>query len=388
MKLPQRYIAHFDIDSFFVSVELLKYPSLKGKPVLVGGHSERGVVTACSYEARKFGIHSAMPMKKAKQLCPQAIVLGSSRGDYSRYSRMVTDIIAAKSPIFQKASIDEFYVDLTGMDRFYDPFEWAKDLRQQIIKTTQLPISFGLASNKMIAKIATDEAKPNGFLRVLPGFEKEFLAPLKVNKIPGVGEQTYQQLLSLGVQYIRDLEAVDVLLLENRLGNYAHDLLDKAKGINHSKVEPYHEAKSISTENTFEENTTDLSFIMTELVRMIEKLGYELRKENKLTGCIAVKVRYADFSTFSKQTTIDFTTRDDELVPVARELFNKLYTKGKAIRLLGVRLSELTGQAVQSNLFIDTRKKNNLYKAIDEVKDKFGISALKKATTINRSTNK
>jgi DNA polymerase-4 len=194
---PQRYIAHFDLDSFFVSVECLNDPSLKGKPVLVGGR-ERGVVAACSYEARKFGIHSAMPMKTAMRLCPQAVVVGGTRGEYSRYSRWVTEIIAAKAPLFEKASIDEFYLDLTGMDRFFDPYQWTIDLREEIIAATSLPISFALASNKMISKIATQEAKPNGYIHVPGGMEQEFLAPLKVNKIPGVGEHTFQAMQEIG----------------------------------------------------------------------------------------------------------------------------------------------------------------------------------------------
>ena len=382
MKQPQRYIAHFDIDSFFVSVEVLKDPSLKGKPVLVGGHSERGVVAACSYEARKFGIHSAMPMKKAMQLCPHATVLGGSRGDYTRYSRWVTDIIASKAPLFEKASIDEFYLDLTGMDKYFNPYQWAIDLRQQIIDTTQLPISFALAANKMVAKIATDEAKPNGYIRVLPGFEKDYLAPLKVNKIPGVGEQTHQTLLALGIKTIKDIGDFGRNELERQLGKYGLELWYKSQGVHDGIVAPYHEAKSISTENTFDENKTDMAFLLSELVRMMERVAYELRQETKLAGCVAVKIRYADFSTFSKQTTIDYTLRDDELIPVARDLFEKLYKKGSAIRLLGVRLSELTNHPVQTSLFDDAEKKNELYKAIDDVKNKFGKYALKKARTV------
>lgn len=365
-----------------MSVEVLKDPQLKGKPVLVGGHSERGVVAACSYEARKFGIHSAMPIKKAMQLCPGAIVVGGSRGDYTRYSRWVTEIIAGKAPLFEKASIDEFYIDLTGMDKFYDPYQWAIDLRKEIIDTTQLPISFGLASNKMVAKIVTDQAKPNGYMRVPPGFEKEYLAPLKVNKIPGVGEHTHQILLNMGILHISDISIADPQLLEKRLGKYGLELYNKAHGRHHNIVSAYHEAKSISTENTFEENTSDNKFLMTELVRMIEKVGYELRSDNKLAGCVAVKIRYGDFSTFSKQTVIDYTLRDDELLPIAKDLFNKLYEKERPLRLLGVRLSELTNHPVQTSLFDDAEKKNSLYKAIDGVKNKFGTTAIKKAGSI------
>jgi DNA polymerase-4 len=382
MQTSQPYIAHFDLDSFFVSVEVLKDPSLKGKAVLVGGRSERGVVAACSYEARKFGIHSAMPMRKAMKLCPHAIVLKGSHSDYSKYSRTVTEIIASKAPLFEKASIDEFYLDLTGMDKYFDPFKWTVALRQEIIDKTGLPISFALASNKMVAKIATDEAKPNGFIQVAAGLEKEFLAPLKVNKIPGVGENTYQVLLSLGIKTIKDISEFDIKALERALGKYGTELWHKSYGKHTGVVTPYHEAKSISTENTFEENKSDMRFLLSELVRMTERVAYELRQDGKLAGCLAVKIRYGDFSTFSKQVAIDYTFRDDELITIAKDLFKKLHKPGSPIRLLGVRLSELTNQAVQASLFDDATKKNDLYKAIDDVKNKFGKYALKKARTI------
>jgi DNA polymerase IV len=376
---PQRYIAHFDLDAFFVSVECLNDPSLKGKPLLVGGHSERGVVAACSYEARKFGIHSAMPMKTALRLCPQATVVGNARGEYSKYSRWVTEIIAAKAPLFEKASIDEFYLDLTGMDRFFDPYQWTIALREEITSATQLPISFALASNKMISKIATQEAKPNGYIQVPPGMEQEFLAPLKVNKIPGVGEHTWQAMQEMGILTIRDLSERSAAELEKRFGKYGAELWNKSRGIHTSEVVPYHEAKSISTENTFEENKTDLDFLMAELVRMTERVAYELRQDDKTAGCIAVKIRYPDFETTSRQMAIPYTFYDDELIAKAKELFHKLYRKGQPIRLLGVRLSELTSEAVQTNLFVDSRKKNDLYKAIDDVKNKFGKDAVIKA---------
>lgn len=382
MNGPQRYIAHFDLDSFFVSVEVLNDPSLKGKAVIVGGSRERGVVTTCSYEARKFGVHSAMPMNRAMKLCPHAIVVRGTRGEYSRYSRWVTDIIAAKAPLFEKASIDEFYLDLTGMDKFFDPYQWTIDLRAEIIEKTQLPISFGLATNKMIAKIATDEAKPNGYLFVQPGMEKQFLAPLPVNKFSGVGEQTFLTLKAMGIHTIRDLADTPVTQLEKKLGKYGADLWQKSQGLHFGEVHAYHEAKSISTENTFEENITDEERLLSELVRMTEKVAFELRQDEKLAGCIAVKIRYPDFETTSRQTTIDYTLRDDELIPVAIDLFHKLYRKGQPVRLLGVRLSELTNHAVQASLFDDAEKKNKLYKAIDDVKNTFGRSSLKKARAL------
>lgn len=387
MAAPQRYIAHFDLDSFFVSVEVLNDPSLKGKPVIVGGSRERGVVTTCSYEARKFGVRSAMPMKKAMQLCPQAILVRGTRGEYSRFSRWVTEIIAAKAPLFEKASIDEFYIDLTGMDKFFDPFAWTMALRQEIIDTTQLPISFGLASNKMVAKIATDEAKPNGCLFIQPGREQEFLAPLPVNKIPGVGEHTFTILQSMGIRLIGDILKHSPESLEKKLGRYGSELWQKAQGIHTGEVHAWHEAKSISTENTFEENKSDVDFLLSELVRMTEKIAYELRQDEKLAGCIAVKIRYPDFETTSRQTTINYTFRDDELIPVAMDLFHKLYRKGTPVRLLGVRLSELTNHAIQGSLFDDAQKKTNLYKAIDDVKNKFGKGLLQKGRTVRKDND-
>ncbi len=380
MKEPQRIIAHFDLDSFFVSVEILNNPSLKGKPVIVGGR-ERGVVAACSYEARKFGIHSGMPSKKALQLCPQLIVSNSSRADYSRYSRWVTQIIASKAPLFEKASVDEFYIDLTGMQKFFNTLQWTIDLRQEVIDETQLPISFGLASNKMMAKIATNEAKPNGYLQVPFGKEKEFLAPLPVNKIPGVGDHTYAVLKSMGIITIRDVSERTKEDLEERLGKWGIDLWHKSQGIHNREVSQYHEAKSVSSENTFDENKTDIRYLKSELVRLTEKISFELRQDGKVAGCVAVKIRYPDFETTSRQTTISYTCADDEIIPVVKELFDKLYKKGEPVRLLGVRLSELTNDAIQTNLFDDVERKSDLYKAIDNVKNRFGKNSLTRASS-------
>jgi len=378
--LPQRYIAHFDLDAFFVSVECLNDPTLKGKPLIVGGHNERGVVAACSYEARKFGIHSAMPMKTAMRLCPHALVVSGTRGEYSKYSRIVTEIIESKAPLFEKASIDEFYLDLTGMDKYFDPFQWTIQLREEIISQTKLPISFALASNKLVAKIATDLAKPNGYIQVPAGKEKEFLAPLPVSKIPGVGEQMTASLKEFGIHTIRELSEQSIGFLEKTFGKWGEELWNKANGIHDSEVIPYYEAKSISSENTFDENIKDVSQLLTELVGMTEKVAYELRQENKMAGCITVKIRYPNFETTSRQTTIPYTFYDDELILQAKQLFHKLWRKDEPIRLLGVRLSELTDEAIQTNLFSNVEKKSELYKAIDEVKNRFGTDLITKAT--------
>lgn len=379
-KSSQRIIAHFDLDSFFVSVEILNNPSLKGKPVIVGG-KDRGVVAACSYAARKFGIHSGMPSKKAFQLCPDLIVANGSRGEYSKYSRWVTQIIASKAPLFEKASIDEFYLDLTGMDTFFNPLQWTIDLRNLIMDETKLPISFGLGSNKMIAKMATNEAKPNGYLQVPFGREKEFLSTLSVNKIPGVGDHTAAVLTSMGIRTIKDVSEFSVDALEERLGKWGVDLWNKSQGIHTGEVAAYHESKSVSSEHTFHEDMLDNTWLMAELVRLTEKVAYELRSDDKVCGCVTLKIRYPNFETTTRQASIDYTAADDEIIPVVKELFKKLHKKGQPIRLMGVRLSELTNDVIQTNLFSDFEKKTNLYKAIDDVKNKFGKLKLKRASS-------
>ena len=379
MSTSSNIIAHFDLDSFFVSVELLKDPSLKNKAVIVGGQNERGIVTTCSYEARKFGVHSAMPMKTAMRLCPHAVVISGTYSEYSRYSKWVTQVIAAKAPLFEKASIDEFYIDLDGMDKFFDPLKWTIELRELIMNETGLPISFGIAKNKMLAKMATNEAKPNGFLQVPLGKEKEFLAPLEVNKIPGVGEQSNGILNYHGIKLISDIHNTTPENLEKLLGKWGYELWNKAQGGHTSTISPYREAKSISKENTFEENITDVDFLMGEIVRMAEKISFELRKEEKVAGCVTIKLRYPDFETTSRQTSIPYTSADDEIIPVAKDLFRKLYQKGKPVRLLGMRLSNLSNDAVQTNLFHNTESKNALYKAIDHVKNRFGTTSIYRA---------
>jgi DNA polymerase-4 len=247
---------------------------------------------------------------------------------------------------------------------------------------TKLPISFGLASNKLVAKIATDEAKPNGYLFIQHGREKDFLAPLPVKKIPGVGTHTLSVLNEMGIELIGDILRLSKNELENRLGKWGLDLWDKAQGLHHGSVSEWREAKSISTENTFETNTNDVEFLLSELIRMTEKVAFELRQDEKLAGCIAVKIRYPNFETTSKQTPIDYTFRDDEFIPVAKDLFHQLYKKGMPVRLLGVRLSDFANITMQGNLFDDVSRKSNLYKAIDNIKLKFGKNYLAKGRSI------
>jgi DNA polymerase-4 len=378
MQDTKPYIAHFDLDSFFVSVEIINNPSLKGKPVLVGGY-ERGVVAACSYEARKFGIHSAMPMKKAMQLCPQAIVTNASRDQYSKYSRWVTDIIAEKAPLFEKASIDEFYVDLSGMDKFFGASKYAQDLRKHITEETGLPISCGLSSARFISKMATNEAKPNGFLEIPHGKEKDFLWPMAVEKINGVGKETEIKLKNLGFYKIEDLAKSSPEYLEKHLGKWGLSLWNKSQGIGSAEIVTDWEQKSMSHENTFEKDYTDTEFLHRELVRLTEKTCYGLREDEKLTGCVTVKIRYSDFETTSKQEVVDYTALDDELIAKAKDIFNKSYQQGRPVRLIGVRFSQLIPFTMQMSLFDNKIEKLQLYKAVDDIKERFGSKIVKKA---------
>lgn len=375
------HIAHFDLDSFFVSVEIRNNPALKGKPVLVGGY-DRGVVAACSYEARAFGIHSAMPMKKALQLCPQAIVTNSSRDQYSKYSSWVTALIAERVPAFEKASIDEFYVDLTGMDRYFNVSQFAKEIRETVIRETGLPMSGGLSTARFISKIATNEAKPNGFREIEPGMEKEFLWPLGVEKINGVGKQTELQLKNWGIRTIAELAATPVELLQKLLGQQGESLWKKAHGIGSASIHTDWEQKSISHENTFSEDHLDDPFLHQQLVRLTEKSAYALRQEEKLTGCVTIKIRYSNFDTVSKQETIPYSALDDTLYAHVKKLFIELRDPARPIRLLGVRFSHLIPFTMQMSLFEDQPRKLKLYQAVDGLKDRYGSRSLTKAANI------
>ncbi len=374
-----RTIVHMDLDSFFVSVSVLQRPALRGKPVLVGGTSDRGVVAACSYEARHFGIHSAMPMKIAKRLCPEAIIIRGDYEEYSKFSDVITEIIKENVPLCEKASIDEFYIDLTGMDRFFGCYKFASELRQKIIRETHLPISLGFSGNKTVSKVATGEAKPNGQIKIDFGHEKNFLAPLSVKKIPMVGDKTYHLLRSMGVEKVHTLQKMPVEMLEMVLGENGNMIWKKANGIDNSPVVPYQERKSMSTEETFDTDTIDLNKLNSVFISMTEKLAYQLRSENKLTACITLKIRYSDFNTHTMQARIPYTSCDHTLIAKAKELFEKLFNKRLLIRLIGVRFSHLVGGGHQINLFEDSQEIIQLYQAMDRIRKRFGENKIHRA---------
>ncbi|MDF3077697.1 MAG: dinB [Sphingobacteriaceae bacterium] len=378
----KRRIVHIDLDSFFVSVERLNDKSLHGIPVLIGGSSDRGVVASCSYESRKFGIHSAMPMKTARRLCPHATIIGGNYTAYSKASREVTEIIRATVPIFEKTSIDEFYIDLSGMDEFYDSYKTATELRQTIIKNTGLPISFGLSTNKTVSKIATGQAKPNGQLFVEPGTEKAFLAPLPVGKIPMIGKKAVDRLVSMGIYKIADLQRQTPEHLQQVFGKMGLMMWEKANGIDRSQVMPQHERKSISSENTFFEDTTDVEMMQQLLIAMGEQLTYKLRNEGRMSACLTVKIRYSNFETFSQQMSMAPTHSDPVLFPLIKNLFAKAYQKGRAVRLIGLRLSNLTDGPYQANLFDNNERDKKLYAALDSLNSRFGKKTISRAATM------
>ena len=387
-----RTIVHMDLDSFFVSVSRLENSALHNKPVIVGGTSDRGVVAACSYEARAFGVHSAMPIKLARRLCPDAIIIRGDYDRYSYYSEVVTDIIKEDVPVYEKSSIDEFYIDMTGMDRFFGCYNYTTELRQRIMKETGLPISFGLSENKTVSKVATGEAKPNGQKKIEFGDEKVFLGPLSIKKIPMVGDKTYTLLRSMGVERVFTLQEMPPDLLTKVLGENGFVLWKKANGIDNTPVEPYSERKSISTEETFEQDTADVVFLKSLLVKMTEKLAFQLRSENKLTACITVKIRYSNFDTHTTQSRISYTSSDHTLIAKGKELFDKLYERRMLIRLIGIRFSHLVGGGNQINLFEDSEEIINLYQAMDHLRKKFGNAAISRAVGLkynqkNKSDN-
>ena len=375
-----------DLDTFFVSCERLENKSLIGKPVLIGGTSDRGVVASCSYEARAFGIHSAMPMKMALQLCPEATIVRGNSMLYSEKSKEVTQVIEESVPLFEKSSIDEFYLDLTGMDHFFGCMKWATELKQKIVKETRLPISFGLSENKTVSKVATNEVKPDNQMQVNYGMEKAFLAPLSVRKIPMIGEKTYQALRQLGIRHIHTLQEMPLELVEAVFGLNGIKMWQKAQGIDKSPVVPYRERKSISTERTFDQDTTDVTKLKSILLAMAENLAFQLRRGQKLTSCITVKIRYSDFNTYTLQSKISHTSADHILIPKVLEMFDKLYNKRLLVRLIGVRYSSLAEGNYQIHLFEDTEEAIRLYQAMDTIRDKHGDRKVMRASGITART--
>lgn len=368
-----------DLDTFFVSCERLKNSELEGRPVIIGG-GDRGVVASCSYETRYFGVRSAMPIRMALRLCPEAKVIKGDMEMYSNMSHMVTDIIQEKVPLLEKASIDEFYLDLSGMDKFFGCYKWTTEIASFVTKNTGLPISFALSTNKTVSKIGTGEAKPVGRLEIKDLEVKPFLNPLSIKKIPMVGDKTFQLLSRIGIRTIHTLSEMPVLVLQQMIGVNGKELWKKANGIDENPVVPYSERKSISTERTFINDTMDILELKRLISGMTEQLAYQLRQEKWLTSTVVVKIRYANFDTETRQCKISYTSADHTLSKVALELFNKLYTRRMRLRLVGLRFTGLVHGNHQMNLFEDTEEQMNLYQTIDYLKNRFGTGAVGRAS--------
>lgn len=384
--MVKRSILHLDLDTFFVSCERRLDSRLNGKPVIVGGTGDRGVVSAASYETRAYGVHSGMPMKMARQLCPQAIYIRGNAGTYTKFSKEVTDILQSELPVIEKSSVDEFYADLTGMDRFFGCYKFSTELRQRIIKETGLPISFGLSLNKTVSKVATNEAKPNNQFKIDLGYEKAFLAPLSIKKIPSVGEKTYHKFCNMGIKTVKFVQEMPLEMMTSVFGKNGRLIWQRSNGIDHSPIVQYHERKSISSERTYGQDTTDIVKLKTTIKAMAENLAFQLRRGGKLASCVSVKIRYSDFQTYSKQMKIPYTSADHHLIPVVIELFEKLYSRRLLIRLVGVRFSDLTSGTYQINLFDDEKRTVNLYKAMDNIRIRYGDRSIMRAGTMGEGS--
>jgi len=378
-----KHIIHMDQDAFFVSVEVRKDPKLAGKAVIIGGTSERGVVASCSYEARKFGVHSAMPSKMAKQLCPHAIFIRGNMDAYSKASLEITDIIREKVPLFEKASIDEHYIDMTGMDRFYGCMQYAHELRETIIKELSLPISFGLSVNKTVAKMATNDCKPAGEKNVKQDEVQPFLNPLSIRKIPGLGEKTFIKLSDMGIKKIYTLAQVHPNQMMTLLGKNGLSLLNKAKGIDNSPVIPFAEQKSIGTQCTFKADSIDIALINNLLTSMVMDIAFQLRQKQKLTACITITIRYSNFEDVTKQATIPYTSLDSVLIEKAKELFRQVYQKRMLLRLIGVRFSNLVSGFEQIDLYSESNEQYALVQAMDKIRRRFGQTAVTRASILD-----
>ena len=365
-------VAHMDLDAFFVGVERLNNQALVDKPVIIGGMGDRGVVSASSYEARTFGVYSAMPMKLARQLCPQAIYIKGDYDAYSMYSNRVTDLLVQEAPVVEKASIDEFYLDLSGMDRYFGTLKFATELRQKVIKETGLALSMGLSVNKTVSKVATNEAKPCGQLEVSRGTERSFLAPLPVSRMPGIGEVTSQKLRNMGIVTLGTLAEMPKALLVKTFGKAGISMWERANGIDVSPVMPAYDQKSFSQETTFQTDTTDMDLLRRVLIGMVEELTQKIRQEQSSTGCVSVKLRYSNFDTYVKQTMLTPTTADNILIDEVLDLFEKLYDRRLLIRLIGVKFSKLVHGLEQLDLFNSSARILPLYHIMDGLRRRFG----------------
>jgi len=390
MNYSLRTVFHVDMDAFFVSVEELFDPSLKGKPVVVGGQRhERGVVSAASYEARKFGVHSAMPLRTAAKLCPQAIFIDGHPDRYRTCSEQVYSVLSSFSPQVEMVSIDEAYLDMSGTERLHGPpLLAAQKLHHKMKSETQLNCSIGIGTSRLVAKVCSGKAKPHGVLYVVPGQETKFLAPLDVRDIPGVGKVTEQKLNSLGIRTVGDMARQDEHFLDEHLGKWGLALAGKARGEDAGawfagEIGDLDAAKSISHEHTYNEDTADITQIEATLMRLSEMVARRLREQKFHARTLQLKLRYKDFTTITRAHSVETPTQlDNEIFSEIRKLFHANWRKGAEIRLLGVQASSFSGESAQGDLLSGQGrgKWQQALTAMDRVREKFGESSVRLGT--------
>jgi len=366
-----RQVIHMDLDAFYVSCVLLKMPELVGKPVVIGGTSNRGVVLSASYEARKYGVQSAMPSGFARRLCPDAIFLQGDFEMFTYYSNLVNEVIAEQAPVLERASIDEFYMDVSGMDRFYGCYQFTREMVDRVSNETGLRMSFGLSVNKTVAKMCTNYSKPNGNLRIAQKEVQPFLDPQSIRKIPSLGDVTFRLLRRISIKRIKTLRQLPAESMQELLGKNGISLWKKANGIDNTPVIPFGNRKSISTERTFNKDTQNIRELKALLISMVEKVAFQLREANMLCSTIAVRIRYSNRDTEMKQAKVPFTSNDDVLIKKVQELFDRLYNRRMLLRLVGVKLSNFVYGSHQIDLFYDNVKMINLYQAMDRMKRRY-----------------
>ena len=385
--MAQRTIMHIDLDAFFVSVEQVFNPELKGKPVVVGGKpNHRGVVAAASYEARAFGVHSAMPLVTAARLCPQAIFIEGNYNRYAEASKKFMAVLADFSPFLEPVGIDEAYLDTTGFESLHGTIHnMAVRIKQRVKNELGLVASIGIASNKIVAKVASDHSKPDGLVEVPAGDEAAFFAPLPIGKLPGIGKKTEQVLRGLGITTLGELAKMPPPALKDRFGMYGEGLRQLARGIDDREILPPAEARSISRETTFATDSTDRDFLTATLRYLAERVGAELREGGRQTRCVVIKVRYSDFTTITRQRTLPQPVGTDEaLFQTAADLLRvALASDGRAVRLIGTGVSNLSEPRQQLALWDMTdRRLEKLNRAIDRIRDRHGFTAIQTGRTL------
>ncbi|MEM9260271.1 MAG: DNA polymerase IV [Bacteroidota bacterium] len=369
-------ILRLDLDTFFVSVETLKDSSLRGRPVIISGHAGRGVVACCSFAAQRYGVHRAMPMRMALKLCPQAIVRKGDLDTYVKYSNTLTDIIASRAPLYEKASIGDFYLDLTGMDRYFGSWQWARELRTELTRETGLPLSMSLATNKFVATVGTNVNKPCVECLVAPGQERAFFNPLPVGTLPAVGRKTVHKLAFMGVRKVQTLADLPQRLLTNEFGKAGRLLWRKANALDNSPVVPYNNRQYLLHEHTFEVDTIDLDLLRKWVTKLTLDLGFELRQNGQLTGQLTVKITYTDRDTYTRQRRISYSASDQRLAAVTEQLFTAVFQRRQLVRSVGIKASRLVAGTPQIDLFEDSVRDLQLTATLDNIRTKYGSKAV------------